>query len=374
MVLVCLFIVSHVGAQTSLREGNARTSPLQQMQRDQQNSRVNYTDCSNPTVADLDLLLPRNSPIIVSGTLVAAGAGGGECVVTNTTNGTVIGDLKASLNSNASTNVMLVAVTCVHKGVLTCRNNQNDDKTVGCAILVESIQSEETCGLVQGGRYMFFISKEGHMDKDTGKLIAKPAKGCPGYYYTAYKTITQSVRAPISTNAYCIPFPAFPDPEKDFKAAMTQCASPATCAGDPCANNPCANSTAVECIPKLCSGKTMFGTYRFGKETCTPTLLDKSTGLPTTACLGSWADPRARAMAAAERKREQEEERAQNPQGVVDPKTNQPMQAPVEKVQRPDAKQAGQPAAANPKGAAQVEATRQKLSNIAAMSQGLTPP
>jgi hypothetical protein len=192
------------------------------------NSIAGTGDCSEPSYLNLDPKGSKQAPTIISGKVVAFGPGHARCVPANTTNQQLQAlfpdgkstdrlpgnssaestELVADLRDvNATKSVIVLEVTCVHKGALSCRAHSADSSKKRCVVAVEveaPAEANKTCTPSVGGRYMFLLGE-------------KSAGECDGLYSLAYPSLLDSARPPLSFNS-CVPYPSFPEPSTDLEA------------------------------------------------------------------------------------------------------------------------------------------------------------
>ncbi|GFR40537.1 hypothetical protein Agub_g1110, partial [Astrephomene gubernaculifera] len=110
-------------------------------------------ECSDVPVSTSQLELAKRADIIVTGVVLAAGAGSGLCH----DNGTLVPlPDSPSTKSSSGTSFVLVGLQCVHRGLVRCRTNTED--AGDCLLLLEApvLADSVPCALTGGQRYMFF--------------------------------------------------------------------------------------------------------------------------------------------------------------------------------------------------------------------------
>ncbi|GIL42610.1 hypothetical protein Vafri_556 [Volvox africanus] len=124
-------------------------------------------ECADVPISTSQLELANMAELIVTGVVLAAGAGSGVCHP----NGTLTpmpDDLSNSAPGGAdppqspkrppsNSSFVLVGLQCTHKGLVRCRNNSDD--LGDCLVLVEApvLPDSAPCALTGGQRYMFFL-------------------------------------------------------------------------------------------------------------------------------------------------------------------------------------------------------------------------
>ncbi|KAG2442382.1 hypothetical protein HXX76_002468 [Chlamydomonas incerta] len=264
-------------------------------------------ECADVAVKATQLELAGTAQIIVTGVVLAAGAGSGHCYP----NGTLVpvpddgsSNTGSSGSSSTPTSYILLGLQCVHKGLVRCR--QHDGDGGDCLILVEApvLPDSQPCALTGAQRYMFFLQP---VDPAPGDEQQQPSgssgsgggagsgggqsqsQQCPGLYYAQFQRAYHTIRRPLGGTG-CAFYPAFPPPGDMVQQLNGVCkGSAARCQLDRCdpavTRSPCANDTAAVCDLKTCAGKYMYFNAIFPDETCYEMYSYVTSGLPVN-CYG----------------------------------------------------------------------------------------
>ncbi|KAL6748552.1 hypothetical protein V8C86DRAFT_2874652 [Haematococcus lacustris] len=226
-------------------------------------------DCSDTPISVSQLQLAAQADVVVTGITLAAGPGAGRCDPTT-------GNLNIALDNSTqpATNFIVLGIQCVHKGLLSCRNNAEDTKD--CLILIAAPNSNESapCSLAQGERYQVYLQKQ--------------TNGCDGYYLSMYERVYHSVRRPLGGTG-CTFYPTYPLPS-DLSTRLNQtCSQPKACDASVCdasvSKSPCVGDPAVTCLRKSCPGKYMYFNAIMPEDTCYEVYSYATSGIPTN-CYG----------------------------------------------------------------------------------------
>ncbi|KAG2482366.1 hypothetical protein HYH03_018686, partial [Edaphochlamys debaryana] len=127
-------------------------------------------ECCDIPVKTSQLELAGMAETIVTGVVLGAGAGRGQCYP----NGTLapLPD-EGGAGGASGTSFILLGLQCVHRGLVTCRSHSGDDGD--CLILVEApvLPDSQPCTLTGGQRYMLFLQEQ--------------QGPCGGYYYAMFQ-------------------------------------------------------------------------------------------------------------------------------------------------------------------------------------------
>ncbi|PNW85554.1 hypothetical protein CHLRE_03g192100v5 [Chlamydomonas reinhardtii] len=279
------------GTQAAGSGSRAQTTPVAASSRQ---------ECADVPVTSTQLELAGMAQVIVTGVVLAAGAGAGHCYP----NGTLVpmpddgsSSTGASSSSSTPTSYILLGLQCVHKGLVRCRQHEGDGGD--CLILVEApvLPDSQPCALTGAQRYMFFLQPADPASGDqqqqaAGSSSSSSGSGpqqCPGLYYAQFQRAYHTIRRPLGGTG-CAFYPAFPPPGDMVHQLGGVCqGSEARCTLDRCdpavTRSPCANDTAAVCDLKTCAGKFMYFNAIFPDETCYEMYSYVTSGLPVN-CYG----------------------------------------------------------------------------------------
>ncbi|KAI8475399.1 MAG: hypothetical protein J3K34DRAFT_456307 [Monoraphidium minutum] len=266
-------------------------------------------DCADPAAlkaAGGELFPASEAEIIVTGTVVTAGAGAARCAA----NGTAVADYGPSGVADGGGRLLaLVSVTCVNKGAVVCRGGAGGGAGAAfgeCLLLVEAAPSDAACAVAAGARYTLLLSgppadlrpeitaagEDGGNRTSGGaadELDESRSSCADGRYATAAPLLPlfHSIRPTLGTGG-CAPYPSFPAASPDaprngtLARALLSAGGAARCAGDPCAAEGvgCAAGSGVACVTKAAEGRVAVHNLVLPGGACTPAYIDLVTGLP----------------------------------------------------------------------------------------------
>ncbi|KAG2448145.1 hypothetical protein HYH02_006730 [Chlamydomonas schloesseri] len=252
-------------------------------------------ECADVPVKATQLELAGMAHTIVTGVVLAAGAGSGHCYP----NGTLVPKPDDGISSSSSssssatpTSYILLGLQCVHKGLVRCRQHEGDGGD--CLILVEApvLPDSQPCALTGAQRYMFFLQPADPApggDQQQSQQQQQQQQQCPGLYYAQFQRAYHTIRRPLGGTG-CAFYPAFPPAGDMVQQLSGVCkGSEARCKLDRCdpavTRSPCANDTAAVCDLKTCAGKFMYYNAIFPDETCYEMYSYVTSGLPVN-CYG----------------------------------------------------------------------------------------